>query len=283
MCRAALLVVGCLAVAAGSQAPAEPLRVVDRVSGREISLDGLVARVSAADVLLIGDTPGHAAVHRAQARVLSALAAGRAIGPLVLEILDRQAQEPLDHFQMGHTSEEEFLAGVERPWSGYPSDYRGIVNLAITGEWGVVAGAMPRPLAAAVAIDGLDVVNGLPAAERSLVAGRHSCADVMAPGGASLPGPYSGVAVCLENETLAESIAQAHTAASIGGRSALVIAVVRNDRIGHLTRLAGDVTRRLPGRTVTALAIVETPDLSAVSIVPYDLAVPRLVIYTQQP
>ena len=257
------------------------IRPVDRTLGRDVAVDDLIARIANVDVLLIGGTTDDAASRRVEARLIDALASTRTGIALALEVFDRQAQEPFDHFQMGHLSEAEFLADVRRPSPDYARDYRAIVDAAIARQWPIVAAAAPRPIVEAVAADGLDVLERLPASERSLVAGRHACADVHHPGARHLPGPHSNVAFCLESETIAESIAQAHAAGVIGGGTPLVIALVQDSRLGHLERFAGDVMQRLPGRTVLPLSIVAVPDVQAVSIAPNDMAVPRFVVYVQ--
>lgn len=278
--RGAIACAAMIGLTLAAQVP-DRWRVIDRGAGLEIAFDAFVARLVATDVLLIGEQGGNAATHRMEARLFDALAADRAIGALALEAFDRQAQEPLDHLQMGHLGEAEFLAQVRRPRPDYARDYKPLVDRAIARGWGVVAAAMPRPIAEAVAADGIGVLETLPAAERSLVAATHSCAEVHHAGAPHLPGPRSNVALCLESATLAESIAQAHAAGAIGGRTPLVVALVSDWRLGHLTRLVGDVSARLPGRTVSAVTIAVTPDLQAVSTAPNDLALPRHVIYVE--
>lgn len=269
-----------LSLAPSAQA-ADALRVVDRVEGRAIPFDDLASGFADVDVLLVGGQPGQPATHRAEVRLFEALSAGRTTGALALEAFDRQAQDPLDHLQMGHLDDAAFLADVRRPWVEYVRDYKPTVDRAIAREWGVVAAGMPRPVAMAVAATGLATLDALAAGERSLVAATHDCGDVRHPGVEQLPGPYSNVALCLESETLAESIAQAHAAGALGGGKPLVIALVQEWRLGHLTRLAGDVMRRLPGHSVETLAIVVVPDVEAVAVARDDLAIPRLAVYIQ--
>ena len=137
---------------------------------------------------------------------------------LALEMFERDAQEPLDHFQMGHTEEAEFLADA-RPWPRYARDYKPLVDFAIARQWPVVAGNVPRSIAAEVAKDGLTVLAGRTDAERRLFAADLQCAAsgdyfqrfVAALGthGQTL-GEASRVryyeSQCLKDETMAESI-----------------------------------------------------------------------------
>lgn len=279
-CAAALAMASALSLAPAAQ-ETDVLRVIDRVDGRAVPFDDLVAGFADVDVLLVGGQPGRPATHRAEARLVDALSADRTTGALALEAFDRQAQDPLDHLQMGHLDDAAFLADVRRPWPGYVRDYKATVDRAIARQWGIVAAGMPRSIAAAVTAAGLGALDTLPPGERSLVATTHTCADVRHPGVEQLPGPSSNVALCLESETMAESIAQAHAAAALGGGKPLVIALVQDWRLGPPTRLAGDVRDRLPGRSIETLAISVVPDVEAVTLAPDGLAIPRLTLYVQ--
>lgn len=268
------------AVAAGvtlgaRQAPST--RLVDSRDGREVALAAVAGQAS--DVLILGvplDSPG---AHRALPAVLEVIARGRDETTLALEVLDRQAQEAFDHFQMGHSGEAEFLAGVARAWPAYARDYKPIVDAAMARGWSIVAAAMPLPVADAVADRGRAALADLPAGERAFVAAADACDGYGGPGVRLPARPFSGLSWCLENETLAESVAQAHAASAIGGKRPVVVAVVQRARLGHLTRLVGDVMRRMPGRTITAIAVRPVDRPEAVPIEADDLSVPRYQLY----
>jgi hypothetical protein len=70
---------------------------------------------------------------------------------------------------------------------------------------------------------------------------------------------------CLKDETMAESIAQAHAAGAIGGRKPLVISVngtVHSDfRLGTVERVA----RRLPEATVVTVTMVPVANIEDVT------------------
>ena len=69
-------------------------------------------------------------------------------------MFERDVQEPLDHFLMGHMTEEEFLK-ASRPWPRYATDYKPLVDFAGSKEWPVVAANVPRPMASEVSKAGL--------------------------------------------------------------------------------------------------------------------------------
>jgi hypothetical protein len=255
------------------------LRVVDAREGREATFAELSLRT--ADVLILGVPGASPAAHRALPAVVDALARGRDDVALALEGLDRQAQEPFDHYQMGHTSEAEFLAGVARPLASYARDYKPIVDAAIKQGWTIAAAAMPRPIADAVAERGRPALAGLSADERAFVAAADQCDGYAGPG--RLPvRPFSGLSWCLENETVAESITQLHAAASLGGKRPAVIAIVPHDFVGHLTRLTGDVLRRMPGRTVVPVLVRAVARPQTVVLEASDLADPRFLVYVAE-
>ncbi len=88
-----------------------------------------------------------------------------------MEMFERDVQEPFDHFQMGHTSEEDFLA-AGRPWPRYATDYKPLVDFAISKDWPIIASNVPRALASDVAKGGLDALQGQATDEQRWFAAR---------------------------------------------------------------------------------------------------------------
>ena len=249
-----------------AQAPAAPVyRIVESATRSPIDVDTLAAKLAAADVAFFGERHDDVTGHQVQRLLVEAIAARRDNVTLALEMFERDAQEPLDHFQMGHTEEAEFLAAA-RPWPQYVRDYKPLVDFAIARQWPVVAGNVPRSIAAEVVKDGMAVLGGRTDAERRLFAADLQCAAsgpyfdrfVAALGThGQTPSDVSPVryyeSQCLKDETMAESIAQAHAAGSIGGRRPLVLSVngtVHVDfRLGTVERVA----RRLPRASIVTV------------------------------
>jgi uncharacterized iron-regulated protein len=196
-----------------------------------------------------------------------------------MEMFERDAQEPLDHFQMGHISDEEFLK-ASRPWPRYATDYKPLVDLAIAHNWPVVAANVPRALASEVAKGGFQVLASKSDADKALFARELKCpigddyfkrfAEAM---GGHPAGSGSGTvadeaartteryyqAQCLKDETMAESIAQA----SAAGAAAKAIVVHFNGAFhsDYHQGTAARVSRRLPGRKVVVLSILPIASL----------------------
>jgi hypothetical protein len=256
------------------------MRVVDRVAGAELSVDALVARMADADVWLIGVAFGAATPPSVPVELFAALASRRPGVTLVFETFERDVQEPFDHFQMGHMPEAEFLAAA-RPAPEYAHAYKPIVDFAIAREWSMMAANVPRRITAAVAQSGLVALDSLAMGDRQLAAADHACAADRPFPPSATRGPHAAAAWCLENETIAESIAQAHAAGRVGGRRPFVVGLVQGSRLGHLAPLAGDVLKRLPGRAIAQIAVVPVSDLRGVESAANDLAIPRYVAYVR--
>jgi hypothetical protein len=177
-----------------------------------LTLDALVADVAKTDVVFVSEQQSGAAATRVELAILEGLARLEKKVVLALGSLERDAQEPLEHLLMEHTTEAEFLAEA-RPGAAFPS-HKPLLDFAIRRKWPVVAATVPGRIVDAVAAKGLGVLDALPASDRTLVAKEAKC-----------PGSRSA-AQCLEDETIAESIAQSHAAGSIGGTKPVVVAVV---------------------------------------------------------
>jgi len=263
-----------------------PATIVSGQSGAAVELDAMLTDIAHADVVFVGEEHDSASTHRLELMILQGVASRRKDAILALEMFERDVQEPLDHFSMGHTSEEDFLA-ASRPWPNYATDYKPLVDLAISKDWPVVASNVPRRLAAEVAKSGLDVLKTKTPDEQKLFAQDLQCptdddyfkrfAEAMgdhpaAPGSdaasvaasrASLERTY--FAQCLKDETMGESVAQAYTTGAIGGASPLVVhfngAFHSDFKLGTAARAA----RRLPGKRIVVITVlpVDRPDRAA--------------------
>src|ERR1700683_4816531 len=166
----ALAVSGAVAAAQGYV----PERVFDAAGGRFSDFEAMIADLSRADVVFLGEQHDNANGHRLELAVLEGLARRRSQIVLGLEMFERDVQEPLDHFSMGHITEDDFLQ-VSRPWLRYASDYGPTVNFAIAHDWPVVATNAPQAIVTEVSKGGLDVLEGTSAADRKLVAADLAC------------------------------------------------------------------------------------------------------------
>ncbi len=269
-----LLVAFSLAAAPAVAQGADP-RVWDSRAGRWLQWGAMADALARHDVVFVGEQHDDPATHRAEARLLDALAARRGRVMVSLEMFERDVQPLLDDYGVGRLPEADFLAR-SRPWGNYASDYRPLVETARARRWPVVAANIPRPLAQVVSRGGLAALDTLPAGHGRLYAAERRCAPEgeyfrrfgQAMGGMHGHGaaPDSAAASatlarfyeaqCIKDETMAESIVRARDV----WRGWMVVhytgAFHSDHRLGTVERLA----RRLPDARIGVVSIVPVPD-----------------------
>lgn len=279
-------VLKCLAVLAASatvwaQASYVPNRVFVSAKKQFADFETLVAELSRADVVFVGEQHDDRNTHRLELALLEGLARRRGEIVVALEMLERDAQEPLDHFAMGRTDESEFVRDA-RVWPQYATDYKPLVDFAIDKHWPIVAANVPRGIAADVSKSGLDVLKGKNDAERALFAKELKCStdDKYYRRFADAMGDHEGAAKstdaaatmvryyeaqCLKDETMAESIAQAHTIGSVGGKRPLVVAFNGSFHSDFGQGTAERTRRRLPAKRLVVVSVLPVQNLDDVA------------------
>jgi uncharacterized iron-regulated protein len=261
-----------------------PVKIISGATGSTFELDAMLTELARADVVFVGEEHDSANTHRLELTILQGIADRRKDAIVALEMFERDVQEPLDHFSMGHTSEEDFLA-ASRPWPNYATDYKPLVDFAISKNWPVIASNVPRRFASEIAKSGIDVLKTKSPEEQKLFAQDLQCptddeyftlfAEAMgshpaAPGSdaasvaasqASLERTY--FAQCLKDETMGESVAQAYTTGAIGGASPIVVhfngAFHSDFKLGTAARAA----RRLPGKRIIVVTVLPVGNVEA--------------------
>lgn len=131
-----------------STAPPEPYLVENR-SGRKVELSEVVSKLSACEVIFLGENHENDAGHRFQLQVIEQLqAAGHSLA-ISTEQFERDTQGVVDDYLAGRIDENQFLAAA-RPWKNYASHYRPIVEFAKAQRVPVLAANLPRHLAARI-------------------------------------------------------------------------------------------------------------------------------------
>ncbi|NOT07483.1 MAG: ChaN family lipoprotein [Gemmatimonadales bacterium] len=230
--RAALAALFALAASGlAAQAPAPsyvPHRVYDTKKKQFLDFETLAARLSAADLVFVGEQHNDPATHRMELAILEGVARRRDSVVLSLEMFEKDVQPLVDGYLTGALTEDSLLK-ASRPWKNYPTDYRPLVELAKGRGWPVIASNIPRPLASMVSRTGLAGLDTLPAGSRANVAQAIACPEDdyfdkfravmgdMASHGAS-PGAADSArarlkrvyeAQCVKDETMGESVARA--------------------------------------------------------------------------
>ncbi|HXT70670.1 MAG TPA: ChaN family lipoprotein [Vicinamibacterales bacterium] len=274
-----------------------PNRVFDTGRGAFTDFESMAADLAKADVVFVGEQHDDPNTHRLELAVLEGLARrGRKV-IVSLEMFERDAQEPLEHFLMGHMTEEEFLK-VSRPWPRYATDYKPLVDFAISKEWAVVAANVPRPIASEIAKGGLEALQPKSAEDRKLFAADLKCpvddayftrfAEAM--GSHPAPGASDDAArktteryyfsQCVKDETMAESIAAAFAASRAGDKPPLIVhfngAFHSDYRLGTAARVA----RRLPNARINVVNVRPSKDLDAIVATDADRKIGDYVVFT---
>ena len=298
-----LLAIGGLVLIAATVAAESyvPQRVYAGARKQFADFEVMTADVSRADIVFIGEQHDDPNTHRLELALLEGLARRRGEVVLSLEMFERDVQEPLAHFLMGHVEEADFLREA-RPWLRYATDYKPLVDFAMSKNWPIVASNVPRSIAAEVSAGGLDVLKAKSEADRAMFAREWRCPETGAyfrrfkeamvtheeapaatPSRAVAPALLVEryfAAQCLKDETMAESIAQAYTAGAIGGKRPLVVHINGAFHSDFGDGAVERTRRRLPTRRVAVLTFEAVRDLDRV--VPDDETKKRAdyVVYT---
>jgi uncharacterized iron-regulated protein len=129
--------------------------------GSPLDPDAVAHRVAGADVVLLGELHGNAAVHELEWRVASALLRLRG-RDLVLgaEMFESDDQLVLDEYLSG-TILHHHLTSEAKVWENYEADYRPLVELAKGAGLPFVATNAPRRYANLVAREGMEALARL--------------------------------------------------------------------------------------------------------------------------
>lgn len=258
-------------------------RVYDTKSKKIVDFETMVARLSKADLVFLGEQHDDPRTHQLQAAVLEGVARRRS-GPVVLalEMFERDVQGALDAYLAGQSSETDFLA-ASRPWPNYATDYRPMVEFAKASGWPVVAGNVPRRLASAVARRGLAAIDSLNATDRRFVAKALDCprddywtrfkatmGDMAGHGMTLTPEQVEATvwrtyeAQCVKDETMGEAVAESHLA-----KQAMVIHANGAFHSDYRYGTADRAQRRAPQAKSMVVSFMPVTDLDTVDGKPH--------------
>jgi uncharacterized iron-regulated protein len=274
-----------------------PERVYDTRRGAFTDFEVMLADVATADVVLVGEQHDDPHTHRLETAILQGLFRRGAAVTVSLEMFERDVQRALDDYLASKSDEAAFLA-VSRPWPRYATDYKPIVDAAMTNRWPVLASNVPRKYASLVAKSGLAALESLPPAERAHIAREIRCpldgyfdrfAETMnshpMPGAEKQPEAERRAtseryyfAQCIKDETMAESIATA-----VAGRGDRTGPVVHYNGAFHTdfgSGAAERVRRRLPSKRVVVISILPVDSLDKIAPEGEDLKRADYLVYT---
>ena len=263
-----------------------PERVFDSARGQFTDFETMLADVAKADVVFVGEQHDDPNTHRLELAVLQGLARRRGDVVVALEMFERDVQDPFEHFQMGHMAEDEFLK-ASRPWPRYLTDYKPMVDFAITKNWPVVGGNVPRPIASEVSKAGLDVLAKKSSDQKKFFAADLQCplddeyfkrfAEAMGDHGGPVSSPTTAelekrqslerfyYAQCLKDETMGESVAQAWQVGALGGKPPLVVHYNGSFHSDFAQGTVARAARRLPGKRIVVVSMMPVPNLDTLA------------------
>ena len=276
-----------------------PNRVFDTTAGKFVDFESMLADLTSADVVFVGEQHDDANTHRLELAILEGLLRRRIRPVLSLEMFERDVQPALDGYLSDRLTEAEFMK-TSRPWPSYPSAYRGMVELARAHGWTVVAANVPRPIASSVAKSGKEALATLSPADGGFVARDLECpldsyfdrfAETMTghPAGDQTPEQQRAMteryywSQCVKDETMAESIAAAATKGASNGSGSKAGPVVHYNGAFHSDFSQGTaerVIRRMPGKKSIVVSMLPVSDLDALAPGAEDLKRARYLVYT---
>jgi uncharacterized iron-regulated protein len=286
-------IVAALVCAVVLQSPAEPpRRVIEGTTGESRSWADMIDTLGDADVVFVGENHDDPNTHTLELAILQELSArGRPV-TLAMEMFERDVQDPLMHFGMGHMDESEFLK-VSRPWPRYATDYKPLVDFANTKGLSVIASNVPRSIASEVSKSGFAPLAGKSPEEKAWFAADLQCPVVddeyhkrFVEAMGSHPDATADtfyLAQCLKDETMGESVAQAYAAGSLGGKRALVVHVNGAFHSDFHLGTAARAERRLPGKRILVVTIVPVDDIAATSPDATERRRADFLVYTPAP
>jgi len=274
-----------------------PERVFDSDRKAFTDFESMLAELSYADVVFVGEQHDDPNTHRLEFAVLDGLARRRGNIVLSLEMFERDVQAVVDDYLAGRTTEEAFLK-ASRPWPRYQTDYRPLVEFARARGWSVVAANVPRPLANAVSKAGLAHLDSLSPGARA-----HASRDLDCPfddyfdrfdetmNAHPMPGAEKQsaeekrqmterfyFAQCVKDETMAESIAGAYQ--RVAESRPLVVHFNGSFHSDFGWGTAARVERRLDGARVKILTVWPVADLDRLKPSKDDRKVADYLVYT---
>src|SRR5215831_562375 len=150
-----------------------PQRVYDIRQKGFADFEGMLAELTRADVVFVGEQHDDANTHRLELAIVEGLLRRRVPLVIAMEMFERDVQPVLDQYLAGTITEEQFLKD-SRPWPRYATDYRPIIELARAHKVPVIGSDVPRRIAGDVSRTGLGVLDGL-GADRHLAARDLQC------------------------------------------------------------------------------------------------------------
>jgi uncharacterized iron-regulated protein len=246
-------------------APAANYRLVHGRTGQEKTLAQLADELATRDVVYFGELHDNVVGHEVYAELARLLADRRPDLVISMEMFERDTQGVVNDYLHGKIDEAAFLKH-SRPWKNYARDYRPLIELAKDRKLDVIAGNLPRPVAAKVASkDGATS----PFMPRRTTAPLDRYWELFAESMKSHPGAEGMaekmyLAQCAKDDSMAEGIADYLN--SNPHRQPLVIHCNGNFHSDYGLGTAARVAQRLPLAQQAIISMVVVPDVAKADV-----------------
>lgn len=269
------------------RAPAQPpsvgsYRLVHTRTGKELTLDQLADDLAGRDVVFFGELHDNEKGHQVYAELARLVVARRGDVVLSLEMFERDVQGVVTDYLRGRIDESAFLKH-SRPWNNYARDYRPLIELARERKLDVIAGNLPRPVAAKVASKEGSQSPFLP---RTTTAPFDRYWELFAEQMKGHPNAEGAAermyrAQCAKDDAMAEGIAD--YLISHPHRRPLVLQCNGNFHSDFGLGTTARVAQRVPLAQAAVLSMIEAPDVAKADVEPHRRKAHYLLIVPGSP
>lgn len=246
---------------------AKPLvyRLVNCRSGKELTLPQLADDLAVRDVVYFGELHDNMVGHQVYAELAKLLADRQADLVISMEMFERDVQGVVNDYLRGRIDEAAFLKH-SRPWKDYARDYKPLIELARERKLDVIAGNLPRSVAAKVASKEGSMSPFLP---RTTTAPLDRYWELFVEAMKGHPGAEGAVdrmyrAQCAKDDSMAEGIAD--YLATNPHRQPLVVHCNGNFHSEYGLGTAKRLAARSPLTQASIISMVAAPDVAKADV-----------------
>jgi uncharacterized iron-regulated protein len=225
----------------------------------------LADELAARDVVYLGELHDNVGGHQVYAELVKLLADRRPDFVLSMEMFERDVQGVVNDYMRGRIDEVTFLKH-SRPWKEYARDYKPLVEMTRERKMDVIAGNLPRPVAAKVASKDGSTSPFLP---RATTAPLDRYWDLFGETMKGHPGADGAVdrmyrAQCAKDDAMAEGIAD--YLATNPHRQPLVIHCNGNFHSDYGLGTAARLSQRAPLAQAVIVSMIAVPDVAKADV-----------------
>ncbi|HUS03796.1 MAG TPA: ChaN family lipoprotein, partial [Chitinophagaceae bacterium] len=174
------MLVLCTGILLAAFAQDKPAYILYNAKGKKVSYKKMLRTLLQKDIVLFGEFHNNPISHWLQREVTKDLKQARNL-ILGAEMFEQDNQPALDMYLQGKLSAKG-LDSMARLWKNYPTDYAPLVNFAKENNIVFAATNIPRRYASMVAKGGFEILDTIPAKEKTWIAPLPVAYDPSLPG-----------------------------------------------------------------------------------------------------